>query len=311
MPIVIIHSINRAARFIHQYSDLWAVSILLTTIIGCSSKEDQHSNASIEAAVQSISATETKVDAFNEAGFAKISIRQADNYQEGIVDIQGNPVVQTSSRMLVNDITGRLALVLVERKFLFVPLDQGFVSSGDLDGVNGFQYAEPYRCGLALVGLDDVRFYLDTNFKKVFNTEYEFAESFHHDRALVRKADQYRIIDTQGKTVADLNYDQVNPQSPWCWQVTMIENEEYRSGFVDLDGKPITELIYDYVGYYDPAVERIPVVKNDLHGFLDGHAKVVIPVQYEYSEVFDRGKAKVVLNGRAFFINPEGTEVPD
>ncbi len=112
-------------------------------------------------------------------------------------------------------------------------------------------------------------------------------------------------------TVADLNFDQVNTQSPVCWQVTRIEQNTYRSGFVDLNGMPITELIYDEVGYYDPEIKRIPVSTNGRHGFLDDHANVVIPVVYDYAEVFDRGKAQVVRNGRTFYINPDGIEVSE
>ncbi len=159
--------------------------------------------------------------------------------------------------------------------------------------------------------VNDVEFYLDSNFNKAFGLEFDFAESYHQDRAYVRKGDRHWIIDTQGKTVADLNYDQVRLQSPWCWQVTEIEQEKYLSGFVDLNGKLITKLIYDGVGYYDPEVKRIPVSRDGLHGFLDEHAKVAIPVTYEGVEAFHRGKARVVLNGRMFFINPDGVEVPE
>jgi WG containing repeat len=286
-----------------------SLATILATILGCGSKSSP-SNSPISNGPPSINNTpakmeaansrEVKVDEPNESGFAKISIRDGDIYQEGIVDAQGNEVVQPRSRMGVNDITGNLALLLVENKFLFVPLDQGFVSSKDLDEVNGFQYAEPYSCGLALVSVDDRRFYLDANFEKAFDMDFEFAESFHHDRAWVKADDRHRIIDTQGKTVAELNYDQVSPQSPRCWQVIKIENKKYLSGFVDLDGKLVTELIYDEVGYYDPDVKRIRVGVNDRYGFLDENAKVVIPVKYEYAEPFDRGKARVKLDGRVF-----------
>jgi hypothetical protein len=34
-------------------------------------------------------------------------------------------------------------------------------------------------------------------------------------------------------------------------------------------------------------------------------------VQYEYAEVFDKGKARVQLNGRQFFIDRDGKEVPE
>ena len=289
----------------------FAIAAAFLTIVGCSANKGQQSGKSGEVGMQSSRARETKVDARNEFGFAKISIREADNYEEGIVNAQGNQVVQASSSMLVNDITGQLALVQFERKFLFVPLDQGFFSSEDLESVDGFQCAEPYRCGFALVSVNDTHFYIDTNFQKAFDTDFEFAESFHHDRALVKNDGRYRIIDTQGKTVADLNYDQVNLQSTWCWQVTKIEEEKYRNGFVDLNGNLITELNYDYVGYYDSEVMRILVVRNERRGFLDEHAKVVIPVEFEYAEVFARGKARVMLNGRAYFINPDGVEVPE
>ena len=292
-------------------SGIFGIITVLVAIVGCSSNHVQKSDQSGVVSLQSSSARETKVDPRNEFGFARITIREGENYQEGIVDAKGNDVVQPGSSMLVNDITGNLALVQFDRKFLFVPLDNGYVSLADLASVEGFQYAEPYRCGFAMVSVDDARFYIDVNFEKAFDSVFEFAESFHHDRALVKDDGRYRIIDLAGKTVSDLSYDQVNPQSPWCWQVTKIEEKKYRSGFVDLNGELITELIYDVVGYYDPAVERIWVSKNNRYGFLDEHAKIAIPVKYEYAEPFDRGKARVALNGRTFFINPVGMEVPE
>ena len=220
-------------------------------------------------------------------------------------------MVQPSSSVLVVDISGQLALVQMKRRFLFVPLNQGLVSTADLDRVEGFQYAEPYQCGFAMVSVNDTRFYIDANFENAFNADFEFAESFHHDRALIKVEGRYRIINTLGQTVADLDYDQVNPQSPWCWQVSRIVDGEFRSGFADLNGKLIAQLTYDYVGYYNPAVKRIPVVSNERHGFLDEHAKVVVPVMYDDAEDFHEGKARVKLNGRSFYIDPNGVEVPE
>jgi hypothetical protein len=253
----------------------------------------------------------TKIEPRNEFGFAKISMRKGDDYYEGIVDANGEAIIPLLSRMLVNDITGKVALVQFERKFLFVPLDVGAISEADLANVNGFQYAEPHRCGLAMVTVNDVRFYINSDFQKAFDSKFEFAESFHHDRALVMSDSKYRIIDTRGNTVAALNYDQVSLQSEWCWQVINKEDETYKSGFVDLDGKMITELVYDKVGYYDPEVRRIWVCRDNRYGFLDEQARTVIPLKYEYAEVFNQGKARVTLDGRTFLIDPDGNEVPE
>ena len=106
-----------------------SLATILATILGCGSKSSP-SNSPISNGPPSINNTpakmeaansrEVKVDKPNESGFAKICIRNGDIYQEGIVDAEGNEVVQPRSRMGVNDITGNLALLLVENKFLFV-----------------------------------------------------------------------------------------------------------------------------------------------------------------------------------------------
>ncbi len=254
---------------------------------------------------------EIRIDPLNECGLAIARVREGDLYQEGIVDAKGKEVLQISSHLLVVDLHERLALISTERKFLFVPLDDGFVSQEDIDSVEGFRYAEPFRCGLALVSLEDTWFYLNTEFERAFQVDFEFAESFHQDRALVQTSGRFRIIDTEGATVADLTYDQVSPQSPWCWQVTNLLDGRYRSGFIDLNGQPITPLDFEAVGYYDPEVKRIWVQRNGLFGYLDEQAQVAIPIQYTYAEAFDRGKAKVQLQGRTFFIDPNGNEIPE
>lgn len=285
--------------------------LILATLVGCDSVPDSQITNNSKSPMQPSKPKEVKVDAINESGLAIIRVRDEDVYQEGVVDSKGNEVLQVSSNYLVKDLTGSLALVNCGRKFLFVPLDQGSITAEDIESVNGFQYAQPFQCGLALVCVNDSWFYLDPEFRKAFGSEFQFAESFHHDRALVKENDRYRIINTKGETVAELNYDQVSSQSPKCWQVTNVENGEYRSGFVGLNGELLTELIYDGPVYYQPEVQRIRVTVGKLHGFLDDDAKTVIPVKYEYAEIFDRGIARVMLNGRTFFIDPDGNEVSE
>lgn len=290
-------------------ADIVTVSLLIV-MLGCEAASPVTSPTPIPAEPSTLQTRDVRRDPLNAAGLAIIRVREGDRYQEGIVDDAGTEVLQLSEHLLVQDLTGTLALVQSKRQFLFVPLDAGPITQADLDSVEGFQFAEPFRCGRAVVQLNDIWFYLNTDFEKAFPLDFEFAESFFEDRALVKAQDQSRIIDTEGKTVAELGDDQVSPQSPWCWQVTRREEDRYRSGFIDRNGQPITERIYDGVGYYDPEVKRIRVTIDDRHGFLNEHAKPAIPVIYEYAEIFSQGKAKVQLHGRTFFIDPDGKEVP-
>jgi hypothetical protein len=298
-----------------------SVTVLITSMLGCEgntdskrSKPGQQLSSQQESGRSKMDPSELstiKAEKRNAFGYAKISSRKEDVYYEGIVDESGEQIVPLSTRLLVNEITGKLALIQFERKFLFVPLDGGFFTEEDLAGVNGFQYAQPHRCGLAMVCVNDSWFYINSDCQRAFDANFEFAESFHQDRALVMSEGKHRIIGTNGNTIADLNYDQVSPQSEWCWQVSNKVNEKYKSGFIDLDGKQITDLDFDDVGYYDPEVKRIWVRKDRRYGFLDEYAKTAIPLKYDFAEVFNRGKAKVLLDGRTFFIDPNGIEVPE
>ena len=253
----------------------------------------------------------TKVFPANELGYMKVTSGEGETHAEGIIDVKGTEIIPPLTSILIDDITGSTALVRNGREHLFVELGNGPVDTALFATTKGYQYAEPFRCGRAMVQVDDRWFYIDADGNQLFDATYDFAETFHYDRAMVKEGEQYRIIDTTGKTVAAMHYDQVSPQSPWCWQVTRINGDMYWSGFVDLNGKELTPLVYDEVGYYDPEVKRIRVGKGDKFGFLDEHAREVIPVQYEYVEIFDKGKARVMLNGRGFFIDPDGKEVAE
>lgn len=253
----------------------------------------------------------SKVSATNESGFAKVIQGEGETYAEGVIDATGREVIVPSTNLLVSAISGPTALVQKGRDFLFVNLERQRQDPSTLDRTRGYAFAEPYACGLALVQKDNRYLYLDPQGQPAFSARYDFAESFHQDRAFVILGDHKRIIDTRGKTVAELKYDQVNPQSPWCWQVTRIQGDKYLSGFVDLNGNAVTPLDYDEVGYYDAEVQRIRVGRADKYGFLDERARVVIPVQYEQAEIFAGGKARVMLKGRDFFIDPNGKEVAE
>lgn len=253
----------------------------------------------------------TKVEPPNARGFAKVASGDGETYAEGIIDATGTEIIPPLTSILIDDITGSTALVRNGREHLFVELGNGPVDRNLFATENGYQYAEPFRCGRAMVVVNDRYFYIDVDGNQLFNETYDFAETFHYDRAMVKEGEHCRIIDTAGKTVARMPYDQVNAQSPWRWQVTNIKGDVYWSGFVDLDGKEVVPLVYDEVGYYDPEVKRLRVGKGEKYGFLDELAQVVIPVQYEYAEIFDKGKARVMLNGRQFFIDPDGKELPE
>ncbi|MBL0046249.1 MAG: WG repeat-containing protein [Flavobacteriales bacterium] len=288
------------------------IAAVLATLCACTT----HPNTSTRSTnahllVETPHMKYTQVEPANELGYAKVSLGEGETYAEGIIDAKGTEIIPPRTDMLVNDITGSTALVQVGRSFLFVDLGQGPADTALFATTKGYEYAEPFRCGRAMVKVDDRWFYIDTAGNALFNETFDFAETFHHDRAMVKEGDHYRIINTAGKTVAAMRYDQVNPYTATRWQVTKIKGDDYLSGFVDLDGKEAVPLIYTEITMWQPEVKRSRAVIKEKVGFLDELGNVAIPIQYEYAEIFDKGKARVMLNGRQFFIDPMGKEVAE
>ena len=252
----------------------------------------------------------TKVAPANELGFALVTAGEGATHAEGVIDANGVEIIPPMTSILIDDITGSTALVRTAREHLFVGLENGPVDTSLFATTKGFQYAEPFRCGRAMVQVDDLRFYIDEEGNHLFGTSFEHAETFHHDRAMVLEKGKYRIIDTSGATVAEMHYYQVNPYSDMCWQVSEMKDDVFLSGFVDLNGKEVVPLIYTEITMYQPEVKRSRVVMMDKVGYLDEFGRVAVPIEYENGSIFDQGKAQVVLNGRSFLIDPNGNEVP-
>lgn len=280
---------------------------MLLLCVGCVSQPTSSAQQSTEPSTMKY----TKVAPANELGFALVTAGEGATHAEGVVDAKGVEVIPPLTSILIDDITGSVALVRNGREHLFVDLANGPVDTSLFATTKGFQYAEPFRCGRAMVQVDDLRFYIDEEGNHLFGASFEHAETFHHDRAMVLEGEKYRIIDTSGTTVAEMHYYQVNPYSDMCWQVSKMKDDVFLSGFVDLNGKEVVPLIYTEITMYQPEVKRSRAVIVDKVGYLDELGKVAVPIQYEYGEIFDKGKARVMLNGRSFFIDPDGKEVPE
>jgi hypothetical protein len=104
----------------------------------------------------------TKVEPANELGFAKVVSGAGETHAEGVIDAKGVEIIPPLTTMLMDDITGSTALVRNGREHLFVDLGNGPVDTAICSPrTKGYQYAEPFRCGRAMVKVDDRWFYID------------------------------------------------------------------------------------------------------------------------------------------------------
>lgn len=112
----------------------------------------------------------------------------------------------------------------------------------------------------------------------------------------------------------------------WKWNAEFIESDN-ETGFikvffkgkssdfnrtctyVTLDGKRLTDYNFDYMESFKEGVAVIGFCGQG-YGYIDTAGKIVIPTKYEYAGNFNCGRAKVIKNGKLYFIDKSGNETP-
>lgn len=246
----------------------------------------------------------------NERGYFKVSRGAGETYSEGIMNSGKKQLLPETSLFLVQSIVGKWAIVQKGRGFIVLDLERlGRPDYGEPTW-KAYETAENYTQGLAAVSLNDRYFYLDENAKPVFGRDFDFAEPFFQGTALVIEKGHKFIIDLKGVVVCELHYENVGPYSNYLWKATQLRNGIYKSGLVDRRGKLIGKLEYSELYGAEPPINRGWAKVGNKYGFLNEHGVAVIPLIYDYAEIFDtRGHARVELKGRSFEIDVNGTEI--
>ena len=143
--------------------------------------------------------------------------------------------------------------------------------------------------------------------------------------AKVEVDNKYGFIDKTGKEIIGITYD--NASYFFNGYAAAMLNEKW--GVIDIKGKVIVPFKYDYTDFQSSIIEHqgfdkstgllrvaIGEVKWDAGewyggkwGFVNKAGKEVIPAQYERAGNFSKGRAKVVLKGKEFYIDKTGKRV--
>jgi hypothetical protein len=145
----------------------------------------------------------------------------------------------------------------------------GFVdATGEFKIKPTYDDALPFSDGAAAVEREGKWGFIDTSGHEVIQPVYEGAFYFREGVGLVETGAGYKLIDKAGAVLAS--------------------GYEYMDGIVN-EG-------------------RVPVGRNDKHGYLDLNGNVVIPLEYDFAGSFSRGLAPVKKGEKWGYIDRDGHE---
>lgn len=150
--------------------------------------------------------------------------------------------------------------------------------------------------------------YLDRNYQSKIPYQFEEANDFYEDVALVKKNEKWNYIDREGRTIIETAYVEARRfYEGFAAVLVHLNDSTNKWGFIDKSGKMVIQPNFSYVG--DFHFGRAFVYENEKYGFINKSGRVSIPIQYSKAENFkNEGWAKVQKEGKFLWIDTLGNK---
>lgn len=171
-----------------------------------------------------------------------------------------------------------------------------------------YDYSEPFTEGLSAVCKGDKWGYIDAEGKVKIDFIYKTAGTFHEGFAAVSetgKKDSFGFINKNGRYVIPTGiYDGAKIFSEGLAPV--MDNDKW--GYINTQGKIVIPLAYEEAQIFSK--DLAAVRSNGKWGYIDKNGKTVIKFEYGYASLFTDNGAIVSKNEESFMINHEGQLIP-
>lgn len=166
----------------------------------------------------------------------------------------------------------------------------------------------PSRASGWVILEDQKYWFVDSVGKRLNNEYYEDTKFFNNGVAIVKQAGKYGMIDTLGKTVVPLKYEEIQV----AHRFKDLKIVKLNGLFGVINSKNKTIIPFEYLSISDFVNELFCVNKNGKWGYIDEQNHVVISIKYDEAEqfsMFGAQLAAVKYEDQYGFINLDGKEV--
>lgn len=164
-----------------------------------------------------------------------------------------------------------------------------------------FEEAEYFTENFAVVRKNGAYGFINKSGFIVIPCIYTDAESFDKGLAIVETDSGVGLINTKGNWIIPPIYYSINKNA--CGLYRVEKQELY--GLMDNEGKIIQEIQYEDIG--DCTEKRIGFVQNGQAGFMDETGRVIIEPQFEEATGFQSDIARVKMDEKMAAIKSDGT----
>lgn len=168
---------------------------------------------------------------------------------------------------------------------------------------------------LSVYACDGRRGYINVNTGEIVidAKDHDFAKAwvFSEGLAAVQKDDRIGFMNSDGEMVLDFVFESTEKCRQWDFSgyvfhdgVCLMTEQEGHVGLIDANGNWLLEPVYDEIWEPSHGGYR-KLTKGDLSGVLDPSFNIIIPVEYDYVGMSDRGLT-LAKDGRQWLQDMEG-----
>lgn len=115
------------------------------------------------------------------------------------------------------------------------------------------------------------------------------------------------------KRIWKWNVDDIEEDKETSWLkasfTNLLDKNNYVFAFITKEGKRLNSDFYDYIENFSDGLALV-AKKGYGYGYVDKNLNLKIPMKYDYAESFKSGFAQVEYEGKKYFINKKGDEIP-
>jgi len=146
--------------------------------------------------------------------------------------------------------------------------------------------------------------YIDTLGNTIISPQYEKAQSYKNGIALIKSGGKWGMIDRQGGTLLDPEFSNIKFIENTDNQLLRIFADKEQYGVIDSLGRVVADIVYQDV--MPCTQERIGAKRGGKWGFVDTQGRLVTPFKYEKVQPFSEGLAAVRHGRKWGYINLNG-----
>ncbi|MCB0212402.1 MAG: WG repeat-containing protein [Anaerolineae bacterium] len=166
-----------------------------------------------------------------------------------------------------------------------------------------FNFADAFSEDVAVVNVDDLYGYIDRTGAFIIEPQFNFAYPFVDGLAAVSLDQKAGYIDQSGAFVIEPQFDFANSFSEGLALIGL----NGKSGFIDKSGTIVIEPQFDFAFDFTEGLAVVEV--DEQFGYIDSTGAVVIEPQFDFANNFSEGLAAVAQDNKTGYIDQSGAFV--